>query len=340
MKKFFIFLIFTIIVSNKFNSLYSQNNCNYEEGEIYELKQSGVNIRSSPYMGNNIITKLESPNYVIDFNLEIVDNKVINNFVKVKIIVEMDSTLTKYLMVNGDTGWVNTDLIIFSNYQNIVEIGYAIVNDSIDRENYILQLDSLIDKYNFLKQINSCKYNFTKHAHYYQQRGIAKYYKKNYINSIYDLSQAIVIDPENSERIISYCFRAFIKQDFEDYDGAIEDYSISIQKCNVKNNNSFDCSCEICSQHKGLKAARGEEFCKEDLLTRRALCYFIRYKYQLALNDANTAILLDNNLEYTYFLRGLIKYSLNDKLGSCKDFSKAGELGFAAAYDEIKEKCN
>ena len=38
--------------------------------------------------------------------------------------------------------------------------------------------------------------------------------------------------------------------------------------------------------------------------------------------------------------RGLAKIKLNDKNGGCLDLSKAGELGFQAAYESIKKYCN
>jgi S1-C subfamily serine protease len=40
-----------------------------------------------------------------------------------------------------------------------------------------------------------------------------------------------------------------------------------------------------------------------------------------------------------YYNRGIAKYTLGDKSGSCLDWSKAGELGLYTAYDLIKQYC-
>jgi hypothetical protein len=59
-----------------------------------------------------------------------------------------------------------------------------------------------------------------------------------------------------------------------------------------------------------------------------------------ALEDFNFAVDFEPEMATNYAMRALIKYSLNDKNGACLDWSKAGELGYEKAYDEIKEKCN
>ena len=39
-------------------------------------------------------------------------------------------------------------------------------------------------------------------------------------------------------------------------------------------------------------------------------------------------------------IRGYAKLNLNQKDSACLDFSKAGELGYEKAYEEIKKFCN
>lgn len=316
-----------------FSSVYSQSNCRFEKGEIYELRQSGVNIRKTPNLGNNVIAKIESPNYSNDFSFEIVDAEAINNFVKVKFIVY--DSLSTYIRLKDTICWINTDLIKYTQTDFFFEPNYKLLSESQEGIDFKILLDSMIDLFDNLKFINSCKYSTERHSHYYLKRGIVKFYDKDYVGSIYDLSMSIRIAPENSEIIKSYGFRAYAKEELEDFSGAIEDYSNIILKCNGKTSSI----CEVCSQHKGLRFNSGEEFCKEDLLIRRSICYSQIKKYQFALNDLNAVILLDTNFGYAYYIRGQLKDILNDKAGCCKDLSKAGELGIEDAYEEIKKRC-
>ena len=59
-----------------------------------------------------------------------------------------------------------------------------------------------------------------------------------------------------------------------------------------------------------------------------------------AINDYNKAIGLNPNYGYAYYNRGLAKIRLGQKDDGCLDLYKAGELGFAEAYDLIKQYCN
>ena len=61
--------------------------------------------------------------------------------------------------------------------------------------------------------------------------------------------------------------------------------------------------------------------------------------YTAAIQDYNKAIELNPDYANAYYNRGLAKYKLGDKDGSCLDWSKAGELGLSQAYDAIKEFC-
>jgi len=48
---------------------------------------------------------------------------------------------------------------------------------------------------------------------------------------------------------------------------------------------------------------------------------------------------LDPDYAEAYNNRGIAKYRLGDKDGSCLDWNKAGELGNEKAYDLFKEYC-
>jgi len=54
----------------------------------------------------------------------------------------------------------------------------------------------------------------------------------------------------------------------------------------------------------------------------------------------NKAIELDPKDTDAYSNRGVAKLILGQKDSGCLDFSKAGELGYAKAYEAIKEFCN
>ena len=48
---------------------------------------------------------------------------------------------------------------------------------------------------------------------------------------------------------------------------------------------------------------------------------------------------MDPSNPYAYFIRGVMKVSINQVDSGCLDLSKSGELGFAPAYEEIKNSC-
>ena len=77
-----------------------------------------------------------------------------------------------------------------------------------------------------------------------------------------------------------------------------------------------------------------------DTYEARANCKEELTDYQGAIDDYTKSI--DENWKNpsSYFHRGEIYYKLNQKDKACSDWSKAGELGEAEAYDKIKEFCN
>ena len=66
----------------------------------------------------------------------------------------------------------------------------------------------------------------------------------------------------------------------------------------------------------------------------------IKGDYTGAIADYDKAIELNPKYAEVYFNRGIAKFILKEKDGACLDWSKAGALGDANAYDLIKKYCN
>ncbi|HZX59986.1 MAG TPA: hypothetical protein VFE54_14725, partial [Mucilaginibacter sp.] len=65
--------------------------------------------------------------------------------------------------------------------------------------------------------------------------------------------------------------------------------------------------------------------------------------YRGEVADLNLAITLDlqnPNIASLFYNRAEAKYKIKDKEGACADWSKAGELGYTKAYEDIKSYCN
>jgi Flp pilus assembly protein TadD len=61
--------------------------------------------------------------------------------------------------------------------------------------------------------------------------------------------------------------------------------------------------------------------------------------YRGAIADFTKAIEFQAENPQNYSKRGSCQLLLNKKEDACLDFSKAGELGLAEAYDLIKKNC-
>jgi tetratricopeptide (TPR) repeat protein len=133
--------------------------------------------------------------------------------------------------------------------------------------------------------------------------------KKDLINQISDYSKSI---PKEAYEIIEIKDRGVAKADQGDYIGAIQEYNKAIE---------LDPSYAKAYNNRGAaKHQLGD--------------------YRGAIADYNIAIKLDPELSDAYYNRGLAKVNLGDKTGACLDWSKAGELGFGDAYEQIRKNCN
>jgi len=145
--------------------------------------------------------------------------------------------------------------------------------------------------------------------------GDQKYEKGDFIGAIKDYT--IAIEMENPIYKVAlrsyYTSRGLAKQMVKDYRGAIDDFTVAI---------SFD---PKDSDH--LYNARGGS-------------KSVLKNYPDAILDFSKAIEM-NPKEGRYYLgRGLARVGNNERDLGCRDFSRAGELGYESAYDLIKDWCN
>lgn len=140
-----------------------------------------------------------------------------------------------------------------------------------------------------------------------------------------DFSKAIENDPKDPYFISA---RAQVKEhDFEDYIGALNDYSKSI---------------ELSLKDPISKTIIGSSYWERGRLKMKMNDLIG------ALEDFNTGIDLSppntdynkNFLRHLYFERGILKQKMGDIKSACLDWSKSGEFGDIEAYKKIKEYCN
>lgn len=108
-----------------------------------------------------------------------------------------------------------------------------------------------------------------------------------------------------------YFNKAFNKAELKDYQGAIEDYTKSI---------------ELNTNYSDAFVGRGDS--KVELKD-----------YLGAIGDYTKAIELNPKYSDAYYNRGVSKLNLNQKESACLDWIKAEELGDIDAYDLIKLHC-
>jgi tetratricopeptide (TPR) repeat protein len=151
-------------------------------------------------------------------------------------------------------------------------------------------------------------------AQEYLQTGEEKFKSQNYASAIADLTKAIQLD---QNLVLAYYYRAYAKENLKDFRGSLNDYNKAISL----------------SPPDLLKAAL-------------ALMYFHRGIVKLHLGDwvgseqdyTKVIVLVPESAE-AYFNRGLVRAVLSKRAAACLDYSKAGELGMAKAYDLIREDC-
>lgn len=142
----------------------------------------------------------------------------------------------------------------------------------------------------------------------YSRRGELRTFLQDYTGAMEDYTKALQLDPRDT---MAYYNRASVKLIQLDYNGAIEDISVIVQ---------------IYPKDKAAYYSR-------------ACVKFILKDYKGAIGDITKLIQLNPDNAEAYYKRSLIEMKIGQKDNGCKGLSKAGELGYAKAYDAIKEYC-
>jgi tetratricopeptide (TPR) repeat protein len=145
--------------------------------------------------------------------------------------------------------------------------------------------------------------------------GEEKSNKGDFIEAIKDYTIAIEIEnPIYKDALKSYyTSRGVAKQKVKDHRGAIDDYTKAISLVPKDSDHLYN--------------ARGSS---KSLLKN----------YPDAILDFSKAIEINPKQSRYYAGRGLARILNNERDLGCRDFSKAGELGYETAYDLISDYCN
>jgi tetratricopeptide (TPR) repeat protein len=149
-------------------------------------------------------------------------------------------------------------------------------------------------------------------------KAIAKANRENFDGALEDINATIKNDTNNAEAYFSRAF--YIKEKMGDYQGAIDDYTKSID----------------------LKT--GDEINDAKAYCNRGHAKYMLKDYKGALEDLQQAINLNPDDPYIYRNRALIFITIKNTGMICLDLKKALELGFTQKYGKeveelIKEYC-
>lgn len=154
---------------------------------------------------------------------------------------------------------------------------------------------------------------------------------------------------QDSQEELAYFHNGNVKVSLQDYRGAIADYDKAIE-LNPDNGFMINCRAEAKMYLQDYIGAIADYTKTIDLKLTPILINIMAYSnrgnsklylqdYRGAINDYNKVIELDPNDRWAYHKRGLGKIMLGQKDSGCLDLSKAGELGLAEAYEDIKKYC-
>ena len=143
----------------------------------------------------------------------------------------------------------------------------------------------------------------------YLVRGAAYADQKRNTEAMSDFNKSIQLSPDFAP---AYTARCSLKRMLDDLRGAVADCTEAIN--------------------------RGDP--NASPYSERGLAKVELRDYQGSLADFEAALKIDPESGQAYAGRGTARIELNDKEAGCLDLSKAGELGMAEAYAEIRKHCN
>lgn len=146
--------------------------------------------------------------------------------------------------------------------------------------------------------------------------GLSFYKAKDYLLSIssFDIAiDSIQLSKGDNNALLkdAYYNRACAKDELENYEDAIIDYSKSI-KLGINNESEY---------------------------LNRGVARFKLQDYSKAIEDYNEAVKLNPGSAAAHYNRGLARYSTGDKEGACLDWTKAEALGNETSAEMIKKHC-
>lgn len=152
-------------------------------------------------------------------------------------------------------------------------------------------------------------------AEVYSRRGKTKNVLMDHQGAVIDYTRAIEVEPDKVQRAELYSRRGDVKKALMDYTGALDDYAKAVET-------------EPTNIEKIGRLYWGRGFSK-----------YSRKDYQGAIGDFTKAIEIEPNSGLFHFYRGISRIELGQKGSGCLDLSKAGELGYKAAYEAIQKYC-
>lgn len=182
----------------------------------------------------------------------------------------------------------------------------------------------------------------------YFYRGMAYETLEKFIEANKDYTYCIKINKDNLD---AYFRRGLVKSNLGDRAGAIVDYDyiINYNGSNKKEfnalattyNNKAYCLVELGRNtealplvNRALDLEKGEAY----IWDTRGEIYYNLQEYEKCIKDMDKALSISES-ENSYYIRGLAKIKLGEKIEGCSDLSKAGELGKTEAYEAIKQYC-
>jgi len=177
----------------------------------------------------------------------------------------------------------------------------------------------------------------------YKYRGWARFDVKDFIGAMADFNSQIELQPESA---LAYYSRGSVKAELNDNYGAISDYEKAIElneNFSMAYNNLAWSKFKLKKYKEALvDVDKAISLDQENIaaLDTRAEVKFKLNDYTGCIEDCDASLLLNPKLSNSYFLKGRSSYKLGKKQDACLNWSKAGELGKAEAYDYISKYCN